>query len=556
MQNRSNTEGLRRRGERNENFYASHDDPHNKKKNKISLETFDLYQKVQPDEVVKTTSGATVSVVSLIIVVILLLSELKGVVFPNHQEHMVVDPIIEAKVRINFDISFPSLPCSDVNMDAMDVAGEQQNGIDHDIIKTRLIGGTDVPIGDAYIVRLPEKNTTTTEGGENGGTNGGPATPTPLPADYCGSCYGADARPERNGCCNTCDDVRNAYSDRGWDTTDILRNSEQCQREKKNPDILSKEGEGCRIQGFMMVNKVAGNFHIAMGETHTRGAGHIHQFHPLTILRYNVSHIIHSLSFGMSYPGQHNPLDGVVKNNPEGTGVYMYYIKVIPTIYRRNGANLTTNQYSITSQFRPAVINGQRQNVLPGLFFIYDISPFQVTVTESYTPIHTFITSVFAILGGVITLATLLDAILYRLNTVMKALGINVTNMTTKDIQTLLTNSNSQAAFTDAFRDAAGSMQKVASTTAAHTLNNLSTTFVASSPSSNLSSLSSSTVSPSGPSHPYPSNSNTGGSNSLYVSPVSTISASSLSSTTYPTVTGSSMGTNTGGSPLHPSKFQ
>jgi hypothetical protein len=32
--------------------------------------------------------------------------------------------------------------------------------------------------------------------------------------NYCGSCYGG-IEPE-NGCCNTCEDVRQAYLNRGW----------------------------------------------------------------------------------------------------------------------------------------------------------------------------------------------------------------------------------------------------------------------------------------------------------------------------------------------------
>lgn len=138
----------------------------------------------------------------------------------------------------------------------------------------------------------------------------------------------------------------------------------------------------------MLVNKVAGNFHIAMGETHTRGSGHIHQFNPFTMNRFNASHTLHALSFGLPYPGQKNPLDGSVRTAAEGPGVFMYFIKVIPTVYAAGGgaAALKTNQYSVTSQYRAAVVNGVRQNVLPGIFFVYDISPFQVTVTEHTTP--------------------------------------------------------------------------------------------------------------------------------------------------------------------------
>jgi endoplasmic reticulum-Golgi intermediate compartment protein 3 len=32
--------------------------------------------------------------------------------------------------------------------------------------------------------------------------------------DYCGSCYGAN--PDKNACCNTCDEVRSAYRMSGW----------------------------------------------------------------------------------------------------------------------------------------------------------------------------------------------------------------------------------------------------------------------------------------------------------------------------------------------------
>ena len=48
-------------------------------------------------------------------------------------------PPAAGRLRINFDVTFPSLQCSEANLDAMDVAGEQQNGIDHDMTKTRCV---------------------------------------------------------------------------------------------------------------------------------------------------------------------------------------------------------------------------------------------------------------------------------------------------------------------------------------------------------------------------------------------------------------------------------
>jgi endoplasmic reticulum-Golgi intermediate compartment protein 3 len=39
-----------------------------------------------------------------------------------------------------------------------------------------------------------------------------------------------------------------------------------------------QEGEGCRISGQMRVNKVAGNFHMAMGESMVKDGRHVHIF--------------------------------------------------------------------------------------------------------------------------------------------------------------------------------------------------------------------------------------------------------------------------------------
>lgn len=60
----------------------------------------------------------------------------------------------------------------------------------------------------------------------------------------------------------------------------------------------------------MKVNKVAGNFHMTLGESIVRDGAHIHQFVPSEAKDFNVSHTIHSLSFGERYDSMApNPLD-------------------------------------------------------------------------------------------------------------------------------------------------------------------------------------------------------------------------------------------------------
>lgn len=130
----------------------------------------------------------------------------------------------------------------------------------------------------------------------------------PLPPDYCGSCYGANivGMP----CCNSCDDLKKAYSIMGWSDHGVLKNSTQCLHDVQNPFAHVKKGEGCRLTGHALVNKVSGNFHVAFGDSIVRDGMHIHQFLPQEAPTFNVSHTIHSLSFGDPYPGMPpNPLD-------------------------------------------------------------------------------------------------------------------------------------------------------------------------------------------------------------------------------------------------------
>ena len=209
------------------------------------------------------------------------------------------------------------------------------------------------------------------------------------PANYCGDCFGADT-PELR-CCNTCNQLIQAYQAKQWSVSEILRNSTQCIHDRAKHFANLGADEGCTVSGKMQVNKVAGNFHIAHGESIVRDGRHIHQFNPALAPKFNVSHTIHSISFGDPYPSMpSNPLDKgkltklCIKINSckdcnvhdrcplflffvvcvftvkriiaadESTGLFQYFIRVIPTIYTNEyGYQVFTNQYTITDRFRP-----------------------------------------------------------------------------------------------------------------------------------------------------------------------------------------------------------
>lgn len=94
-----------------------------------------------------------------------------------------------------------------------------------------------------------------------------------------------------------------------------------------------------------------------------------------------------------------------------GSGLYQYFIKVVPTLFQfAGGKQLETNQYSVTESFRPR----GHTKLVPSVFFMYDLSPIMVSIKETKRSIIGFITSLCAIVGGVFTVAQVLDALLYR----------------------------------------------------------------------------------------------------------------------------------------------
>ncbi|KAF8571470.1 hypothetical protein P879_02294 [Paragonimus westermani] len=239
---------------------------------------------------------------------------------------------------------------------------------------------------------------------------------------HCGSCYGAESDTRK--CCNTCKEVQLAYHEQHW----VVKNVsvfEQC-REENWDDKLAKLGsEGCRIHGELQVNKVAGSFHIAPGSSFATNNVHVHNMQGLTDAHVNMTHKISSLSFGPTYPGQVNPLDGVTMYVVEPFQMITYYMKLVPTIYIRHNDStdamdtVESNQYSVTWHSKGTPLNGNGQGI-PGLFFNYEISPILVKISQEHTSFLHFLTNTCAIIGGVFTVASLFDAFIYHSTCVVR----------------------------------------------------------------------------------------------------------------------------------------
>lgn len=426
------------------------------------VKRLDLFPKVDHEYTVQTDGGGTLSLIAMIVVAILLMAETYTWISQNRAtvEHISVDTSLGKRMRVNINITFPQLACVDLHLDAMDVAGDSQLDIEDTLVKKHL--HTDMtPLSNEEIKVETNKHQQELEKKEA-------LLKEKLPPNYCGPCFGAH---ETDGqCCQTCDELLDAYKKKMWKYEMLIYTAEQCIREgrdKQEPKRMSK-GMGCNLSGYMTVNRVAGNFHIAMGEGTERDGRHIHSFVPEDAPNFNASHIIHELSFG---PGEESsPLNGVTKIvGPEHgtTGLFQYFIKVVPTSYKgmtppvsdqalpslyeevenHPDGFLETNRYYYTERFRPllkeipeeaqeggeggldengvaqAAAGGAHHShqhkhaaqaaILPGVFFMYEIYPFSVEISPNQIPFSHLLIRLLATVGGVFTIVKALDGIVY-----------------------------------------------------------------------------------------------------------------------------------------------
>lgn len=367
------------------------------------LRRFDFYPKTIDDVSVKTFSGAAISLLSVAVILALCASELVYYLGTERHDRLRVDTTRGHRIDIHFNITFDRIPCDALNLDAVDATGEQQVAVRHNIFKTRL-DEHGREIDEANIAGLGKQSD---EKARKVLEN--------LPTDYCGSCYGAEDAEVK--CCNSCDEVRAAYRRQGWAFTPGEQ-IEQCFRESMQRRLRGEVKEGCNIHGSLSVNRVAGNFQLSPGRTMTLFHPHLSNMaSPEARPELNPSHTIHSLAFGAPYPGMSNPLDGVSqKIEPGKLQLFQYFVKVVPTTYSVSGGSLLeTNQYSVTQHVRHLTPQSLIQGLMPGVFFIYDLSPISVEIREEGRGFIHFLTSFLAIVGGVITVATFVDTWLYNL---------------------------------------------------------------------------------------------------------------------------------------------
>lgn len=329
-----------------------------------TFKRFDLYRKVPRDLTEPTLSGAAVSCFTVFLGLYLFVTEFYVFVQRRWDSQMFIDESkTEEKLQINLDVTLPAMPCELLSFDAQDVMGSHEVDAHGNLFKERLTSKGDV-IGREEIKT---------------------------------SHYGASSGLTRHFSFN-------------YDNQDVDRIRK-----------MIHSGEGCRVAGFVRVNKVPGNVHLST-YSHSYLFGSLYQ----ETRNMNVSHTINHISFGVDtdigYITKHfkdtgivAPLDGVSQVVTEKkTGSYIdsaifeYYAKVVPTTYiPLDRSPLHVYQFTANSN---KIVNQQ----MPSLYVRYDFSPVTVQYKESQESFSHFLVQVCAVIGGIFTVAGVLDTVLHK----------------------------------------------------------------------------------------------------------------------------------------------
>jgi len=400
------------------------------------LKGVDAFGKTTEDVKVKTRTGAFLTILSAAIILAFTTMEFIDFRRITIDTSIVVDKSRGEKLTVNLNVTFPRVPCYLLSLDVMDISGDLQRDLSHNVLKVRLDShGKIVP--NSYSAELRNDIDKMNDQQKN---------------DYCGSCYGG-LEPE-SGCCQTCEDVRMAYVNRGWSFTnpDAI---EQCKNEGWSEKLQEQANEGCNISGRIRVNKVIGNIHLSPGRSFQTSSRNVYELVPYLRddgSRHDFSHEIHRFAFEGDDEYNYwkaeagrtmrkrlgiaaDPLDNTQGRTTKAQYMFQYFLKVVSTQFRTaEGQVVNTHQYSATS-FERDLSEGNQGDTpqgiqvhhgvhgVPGAFFNFEISPILVVHSDTRQSFAHFVTSTCAIVGGVLTVASLLDSILFATTRAIKKSG-------------------------------------------------------------------------------------------------------------------------------------
>lgn len=380
---------------------------------RVKIYKFDLFpkfdKKFEENARCRTVTGGIVSVATICIVLFLVFSEVRYFFSVVHHHNMMVDTALEGDMKFFVDLAVYHIPCDVLVVVTADTFG----------------GITVLSDGELKKERFPyHRSLLPTDINSSGMPSTG----------ECLSCFGAR---QEGKCCQTCEDLRNAYESKNLPFDIFNPAFLQCSHNVKELRSTNSSSEGCRIHGSLTVPRISSSLHVLPGRIVSVMG--LQRYDPMFTCasELNFSHRISSLTFGDYFPGQLNPLAGStqirgdlqVQTKKQANGRFSYFLQVIPTIFESRSLVLgkkdviESHQYSATYHYIPCNPNKTTSSgelnintLQPGVFISYDLSPIKVVIREEhpYSSVTHLILQLCAVCGGIVTVAGLLDALFFR----------------------------------------------------------------------------------------------------------------------------------------------
>lgn len=174
------------------------------------------------------------------------------------------------------------------------------------------------------------------------------------------------------------------------------------------------DNKGCNFESTFFINKSPGNFHVS-----THSAKH----QPDNI---DMAHVIHDLKFGedlanLNILGSFNSLKNMDKSSANAVETHEYQLRLVPTIYQATSRSKILNSYQFSYQYKSYIsYSAFSGRVMSAIWFKYDLNPITVKYHKAGKPLYSFLTNVCAIIGGVASIAGIIDSLIFTASNIFK----------------------------------------------------------------------------------------------------------------------------------------
>lgn len=376
------------------------------KKIPSKLAKADIFSKPKEDySREQTPLGSIVSAITIIIIIVLLLSESVDYVLGRsaYRTELSIAESNGGHMMMHLDIDFPLTPCPKLKVDLADFSGTLRRNVTHSLHKIPLDSEGSVAFkGNGIFYDLFP-----------GEAAYNPAEDPESP-EYCGRCIieGDEKHFPSSlalNCCATCEAVENFYKQNGK----VFSRAEM----NKTPQCLfriSQNSPGCKVQGSIRLKKVRGA--LVFGPKNINGGN---TFSISDVFQFNPSHRINALSFGDPHPEKFSrfALPSLVGKGYQQQNYIVdikYMLSIIPTEYSMGSQKIKdVASFEYSFKWKARVLNGFSQAV-PSISFYFDIFPIKVSNIFEREPFVHFIVRICGIVGGVFVTLGIVDDIVHR----------------------------------------------------------------------------------------------------------------------------------------------